>query len=335
MAANFAQQRGTKGGLFEREWFRHLDARQEVLRKTESSGPTGRGRRAAPLPPAKAWAPGDARTSVIIVTAPGGASRRSFATWPRGTRSCHAPLLATSTTPPPARRWHRSGERFDFGNAASLRAGRDPRPFSKEETARSVVRNDGHGGPRLRRRLAPGREITGAVRPAVHRVCWRRKQAPNWRPRTAPARRTPTGSAPLAANHAALTRGGDVTLTGFAGPVDRLPGRDALEGLTRRPPPRGGQTFRGGPDAAGRFVRPVVSFASADGVLRPWPSSKGGARRRRWRSRRTPTHLPRSTEPIAADGASTGALLVDEGRGGEALRVVRAATTASNRPTTK
>ena len=37
MAANdFAQQRGTKGGLFEKEWFRHIEQRQDVLRRTES-----------------------------------------------------------------------------------------------------------------------------------------------------------------------------------------------------------------------------------------------------------------------------------------------------------
>ena len=79
MAANFAQQRGTKGGLFEKEWFRHLDARQEVLRKTESlwSDRSRPPRKPKALPPAKAWAPGDERTPVIIVTGPIGGGKSS------------------------------------------------------------------------------------------------------------------------------------------------------------------------------------------------------------------------------------------------------------------
>ena len=81
MAANAFAQRGTKGGLFEKEWFRHLDARQEVLRKTESlwSDRSRPPRKPKALPPAKAWAPGDARTPVIIVTGPlGGHTASAF-----------------------------------------------------------------------------------------------------------------------------------------------------------------------------------------------------------------------------------------------------------------
>ena len=56
MAANTFAQRGTKGGLFEKEWFRHLDARQEVLRKTESlwSDRSRPPRKPKALPPARA-----------------------------------------------------------------------------------------------------------------------------------------------------------------------------------------------------------------------------------------------------------------------------------------
>ena len=66
MAANAFAQRGTKGGLFEKEWFRHIEQRQDVLRRTESlwSDRSRPPRKPKALPPAKAWAPGDARRLV-------------------------------------------------------------------------------------------------------------------------------------------------------------------------------------------------------------------------------------------------------------------------------
>ena len=132
----------------------------------------------------------------------------------------------------------------------------------------------------------------------------------------------------LAANHAVLTRGGDVTLTGFAGPVDHgLPGRDALGGfdaaavVKRRP-----DFFGVDPTRPCRFVRPVVSFAPSDGVLRAVAVVEQGAARDA-DVLAFAEDLDASSAVdrfrIAADGASTGALLVDGGRGGEALRVVR------------
>ena len=50
-----AQQRGTKGGLFEKEWFRHIEQRQDVLRRTESlwSDRSRPPRKPKALPPAK------------------------------------------------------------------------------------------------------------------------------------------------------------------------------------------------------------------------------------------------------------------------------------------
>ena len=85
------------------------------------------------------------------------------------------------TTPPPPR-----GDGIDRASVFRLwqcvrllRAGRGPPGASQKEEIGPVRRhrNDGHGGPRaVRARPAPGREITGVVRPAVHRVCWRRKR---------------------------------------------------------------------------------------------------------------------------------------------------------------
>ena len=79
MAANAFAQRGTKGGLFEKEWFRHIEQRQDVRRRTESlwSDRSRPPRKPKALPPAKAWAPGDERTPVIIVTGPIGGGKSS------------------------------------------------------------------------------------------------------------------------------------------------------------------------------------------------------------------------------------------------------------------
>ena len=75
-----------------------------------------------------------------------------------------------------------------------------------------------------------------------------------------------------------------------------------------------------------RFVRPVVSFAPSDGVLRAVAVVEQGAARDA-DVLAFAEDLDASSAVdrfrIAADGASTGALLVDGGRGGEALRVVR------------
>ena len=135
-----------------------------------------------------------------------------------------------------------------------------------------------------------------------------------------------------------LTRGGDVTLPGFAGPVDHgLPGRDALEGfgaaaVVKSPPGLLGVD----PTRPCRFVRPVVSFAPSDGVLRAVAVVEQGAARDAtcWRSRRLDASSAVARFRIAADGASTGALLVDGGRGARALRVVRLDDGVAPGPTT-
>ena len=73
-------------------------------------------------------------------------------------------------------------------------------------------------------------------------------------------------------------------------------------------------------------MRPVVSFAPSDGVLRAVAVVEQGAAREA-DVLAFAEDLDASSAVdrfrIAADGASTGALLVDGGRGGEALRVVR------------
>ena len=114
----------------------------------------------------------------------------------------HSPLLAGlgHHAAASARRWHRSRERFRLRQCVRLlRAGRGPPGPSQKEEDGPVRRhrNDGDGGPgSVRARLAPGREITGAVRPAVRRVCWRRTRRKKTAggPGQPPARRTPTGS---------------------------------------------------------------------------------------------------------------------------------------------
>jgi hypothetical protein len=339
MAANFAQQRGTKGGLFEKEWFRHLDARQEVLRRTESlwSDRSRPPRKPKALSPAKAWAPGDARTPVIIVTGPIGGGKSSVVRH----LAARGALVIThrywqdwgTTPPPPLGDGIDRASVFDFGNACVCCApdGDLQALLKKKKTARSVlIETTGTADPALFARVlhqdAILREryvLRSVVFVADARDVRKQLAAPD-----SPGAPNPHRLQLLAANHAVLTRGGDVTLTGFAGPLDQgLPGRDALEGfdaaavVARRP------DFLGvDPTRPCRFVRPVVSFAPSDGVLRAVAVVEQGAAREA-DVLAFAEDLDASSAVdrfrIAADGASTGALLVDGGRGGEALRIVR------------
>ena len=100
-----------------------------------------------------------------------------------------------------------------------------------------------------------------------------------------------------------------------------MDGFDAAAVVKRRP------DFLGvDPTRPCRFVRPVVSFAPSDGVLRAVAVVEQGAAREA-DVLAFAEDLDASSAVdrfrIAADGASTGALLVDGGRGGEALRIVR------------
>ena len=339
MAANFAQQRGTKGGLFEREWFRHLDARQEVLRKTESlwSDRSRPPRKPKALPPAKAWAPGDARTPVIIVTGPIGGGKSSVVRH----LAARDALVVThrywqdwGTTPPPPRDdGIDRASVFDFGNACVCCApdGDLQALLKKKKSARSVViETTGTADPALFARVlhqdAILREryvLRSVVFVGDARDVRKQLAAPD-----SPGAPNPHRLQLLAANHAVLTRGGDVTLTGFAGPVDQgLPGRDALEGFDAAAVVKRRPDFLGvDPTRPCRFVRPVVSFAPSDGVLRAVAVVEQGAAREA-DVLAFAEDLDASSAVdrfrIAADGASTGALLVDGGRGGEALRIVR------------
>ena len=247
----------------------------------------------------------------------------------------HAPLLAGlgHHAAASARRRHRCASVFDFGNACVCCApdGDLQALLKKKKSARSVViETTGTADPALFARVlhqdAKLRELY-VLRSVVFvgdaRDVRKQLAAPD-----SPGAPNPHRLQLLAANHAVLTRGGDVTLTGFAGPVDQgLPGRDALEGfdaaavVKRRP-----DFFGVDPTRPCRFVRPVVSFAPSDGVLRAVAVVEQGAAREA-DVLAFAEDLDASSAVarfrIAADGASTGALLVDGGRGGEALRVVR------------
>ena len=338
MAANFAQQRGTKGGLFEKEWFRHLEQRQDVLRRTESlwSDRSRPPRKPKALPPAKAWAPGDARTPVIIVTGPIGGGKSSVVRH----LAARDALVVThrywqdwgTTPPPPLDDGIDHASVFDFGNACVCCApDGDLQALLKKKSARSVViETTGTADPALFARVlhqdAKLRELyvlRSVVFVADARDVRKQLAAPD-----SPGAPNPHRLQLLAANHAVLTRGGDVTLTGFAGPVDQgLPGRDALEGFDAAAVVKRRPDFLGvDPTRPCRFVRPVVSFAPSDGVLRAVAVVEQGAAREA-DVLAFAEDLDASSAVdrfrIAADGASTGALLVDGGRGGEALRIVR------------
>ena len=336
MAANFSQS-GTKSGLFEKEWFRHLDARQEVLRKTESlwSDRSRPPRKPKALPPAKAWAPGDERTPVIIVTGPIGGGKSSVV----GHLAARDALVVThrywqdwGTTPPPQDDGVEYASVFDFGNACVCCApDGDLQALLKKTSSRSVlIETTGTADPALFARVlhqdAKLRDryvLRSVVFVADARDVRKQLAAPD-----SPGAPNPHRLQLLAANHAVLTRGGDVTLTGFAGPLDQgLPGRDALEGFDGGAVVKRRSDFLGvDPTRPCRFVRPVVSFAPSDGVLRAVAVVEQGAAREA-DVLAFAEDLDASSAVarfrIAADGASTGALLVDGGRGGEALRVVR------------
>ena len=243
MAADFAQQRGTKGGLFEKEWFRHIEQRQDVLRRTESlwSDRSRPPRKPKALPPAKAWAPGDARTPVIIVTGPIGGGKSSVVRH----LAARDALVVThrywqdwGTTPPPPRDdGIDRASVFDFGNACVCCApdGDLQALLKKKKSARSVlIETTGTADPALFARvlhqdavLRDRYVLRSVVFVADARDVRKQLAAPD-----SPGAPNPHRLQLLAANHAVLTRGGDVTLPGFAGPVDQgLPGRDALEGF--------------------------------------------------------------------------------------------------------
>ena len=290
MAANFSQN-GTKGGLFEKEWFRHLDARQEVLRKTESlwSDRSRPPRKPKALPPAKAWAPGDAQTPVIIVTGPIGGGKSSVV----GHLAARDALVVThrywqdwGTTPPPQDDGVEYASVFDFGNACVCCApDGDLQALLKKKTARSVlIETTGTADPALFARVlhqdAILREryvLRSVVFVADARDVRKQLAAPD-----SPGAPNPHRLQLLAANHAVLTRGDDdVTLPGFAGPVDHgRPGRGALGGFDATAVVERRMDFLGvDPTRPCRFVRPVVSFAPSDGVLRAVAVVEQGAAR--------------------------------------------------------
>jgi len=340
MAANtFSQRGGTKGGLFEKEWFRHIEQRQDVLRRTESlwSDRSRPPRKPKALPPAKAWAPGDERTPVIIVTGPIGGGKSSVVRH----LAARDALVVThrywqdwGTTPPPQDDGVDYASVFDFGNACVCCApdGDLQALLKKKKSARSVViETTGTADPALFARVlhqdAKLRELY-VLRSIVFvgdaRDVGKQLAAPD-----SPGAPNPHQLQLLAANHAVLTRGDDdVTLPGFAGTVDHgLPGRDAFGGfdaaavVERRP------EFLGvDPTRPCRFVRPVVSFAPSDGVLRAVAVVEHGAARDAdvlaFAEELTASSAVARFR-VAADGASTGALLIDGGRAGDALRIVR------------
>ena len=339
MAANtFAQQRGTKGGLFEKEWFRHIEQRQDVLRRTESlwSDRSRPPRKPKALPPARAWEPGDERTPVIIVTGPIGGGKSSVVDH----LAARDALVVThrywqdwGTTPPPQDDGIDRASVFDFGNACVCCApdGDLQALLKKKKSARSVViETTGTADPALFARVlhqdAKLRELY-VLRSIVFvgdaRDVRKQLAVPD-----SPGAPNPHRLQLLAANHAVLTRGGDVTLPGFAGPVDQgLPGRDALEGFDAAAVVKRRPDFLGvDPTRPCRFVRPVVSFAPSDGVLRAVAVVERGAARDAdvlAFAEELAASSAVARFRVAADGASTGALLVDGGRAGDALRVVR------------
>ncbi len=340
MAANsFAQQRGTKGGLFEKEWFRHIEQRQDVLRRTESlwSDRSRPPRKPKALPPAKAWAPGDERTPVIIVTGPIGGGKSSVV----GHLAARDALVVThrywqdwGTTPPPQDGGVDYASVFDFGNACVCCApdGDLQALLKKKKEARSVIiETTGTADPALFARVlhqdAKLRELyvlRSIVFVADARDVRKQLAVPD-----SPGAPNPHRLQLLAANHAVLTRGDDdVTLPGFAGPVDHgLPGRGALGGFDATAVVERRMDFLGvDPTRPCRFVRPVVSFAPSDGVLRAVAVVERGAAREADVLAFAEELAASSAVDrfrVAADGASTGALLVDGGRAGDALRIVR------------
>ena len=340
MAANTFAQRGTKGGLFEKEWFRHIEQRQDVLRRTESlwSDRSRPPRKPKALPPAKAWAPGDERTPVIIVTGPIGGGKSSVV----GHLAARDALVIThrywqdwgTTPPPPLDDGIDRASVFDFGNACVCCApdGDLQALLKKKRTARSVViETTGTADPALFARVLHQdtklRELyvlRSVVFVADARDVRKQLAVPD-----SPGAPNPHRLQLLAANHAVLTRGGDDdTLPGFAGPVDYgRPGRGALGGFDATAVVERRMDFLGvDPTRPCRFVRPVVSFAPSDGVLRAVAVVEQGAARE--------TDVLAFVEELAAssavarfrvasDGASTGALLIDGGRAGDKLRIVR------------
>ena len=340
MAANtFAQQRGTKGGLFEKEWFRHIEQRQDVLRRTESlwSDRSRPPRKPKALPPARAWEPGDERTPVIIVTGPIGGGKSSVVDH----LAARDALVVThrywqdwGTTPPPQDDGVDYASVFDFGNACVCCApdGDLQALLKKKKSARSVlIETTGTADPALFARVlhqdAILREryfLRSVVFVADGRDVRKQLAAPD-----SPGAPNPHRLQLLAANHAVLTRGDDDdTLPGFAGPVDHgLPGRGALGGFDPVAVVERRMDFLGvDPTRPCRFVRPVVSFAPSDGVLRAVAVVERGAARDAdvlAFAEELAASSAVARFRVAADGASTGALLVDGGRAGDALRVVR------------
>ena len=341
MAANAFAQRssGTKGGLFEKEWFSHIEQRQDVLRRTESlwSDRSRPPRKPKALPPAKAWEPGDARTPVIIVTGPIGGGKSSVV----GHLAARDALVVThrywqdwGTTPPPQDDGVDYASVFDFGNACVCCApdGDLQALLKKKKTARSVViETTGTADPALFARVlhqdAKLRELyvlRSIVFVADARDVGKQLAAPD-----SPGAPNPHRLQLLAANHAVLTRGDDdVTLPGFAGPVDHgRPGHGAFGGFDATTVVERRMDFLGvDPTRPCRFVRPVVSFAPSDGVLRAVAVLEQGAARDAdvlafAKDLAASSAVARFR--LAADGAATGALLIDGGRAGDALRIVR------------
>lgn len=341
MAATFEQSQGGQGGLFEKEWFRHLDARQAVLRKTESlwSDRSAPPRKPKKLPPAWPWAPEDARAPVIIVTGPIGAGKscvvRRLAT-PHALVVAHRYWQDWGTTPPQGVD-HASV--FDFGNACVCCApDGDLQALLKKKTPRSVlIETTGTADPALFARVLHQDAVlreTYVLRSVIFVADARDVHDQLAAPDT-PGAPNPHRLQLLAANHAVLTHSsGDVTLPGFAGTLEvvrsgeayeishgALAGFDAAVVIERRM-----DFFGGDPTRPCRFVRPVVSFAPSDGVLRAVALVEQGAAREA-DVLAFANELAASSAVarfrIAADGASTGALLVDGGRAGDALRVVR------------
>ena len=238
------------------------------------------------------------------------------------------------TTPPPQDDGVDYASVFDFGNACVCCApdGDLQALLKKKKSARSVViETTGTADPALFARVlhqdAKLRELyvlRSVVFVADARDVRKQLAAPD-----SPGAPNPHRLQLLAANHAVLTRGDDdVTLPGFAGPVDHgLPGRGALGGFDPVAVVERRMDFLGvDPTRPCRFVRPVVSFAPTDGVLRAVAVVEQGAARDAdvlAFAEELAASSAVARFRVAADGASTGALLVDGGRAGDALRVVR------------
>ena len=238
------------------------------------------------------------------------------------------------TTPPPQDDGVDYASVFDFGNACVCCApdGDLQALLKKKKSARSVViETTGTADPALFARVlhqdAKLRELY-VLRSIVFvgdaRDVGKQLAAPD-----SPGAPNPHRLQLLAANHAVLTRGDDDdTLPGFAGPVDHgLPGRGALGGFDPVAVVERRMDFLGvDPTRPCRFVRPVVSFAPSDGVLRAVAVVERGAARDAdvlAFAEELAASSAVARFRVAADGASTGALLVDGGRAGDALRVVR------------